>query len=310
MAVNWDDPATWNDPLIGGQTSADHWGRYPGGATKSIRVPGWFDWPHGFQMRGDYTDKQSLELNIGKSKSKSLIDTLLIPQNAPVVIVGAAFGPTVEGLINNGINVVGTDTSSFILAKIGENDEPEVRTKIVEAGYDPDTHIIYAFGRDSSHDLSFAGFTLRSDIRPNREGKFLWGIPVLDLICRVPRGLPARGPVDKVLAEGADTIQSRQTIANAVGGSLNNIISEYVLAGLTDAAVLDFCNNMAALSFDKGGIITHLVNVKRENNRGHVDMNWKTIQEWRTFLDANGFQDQELRLNETAGAFLVSVRLR
>ncbi len=302
MAVDWNDPATWNDPLIGGQTSADHWGRYPGGATKSIRVPGWFDWPHGVQMRGNYTDKQSLDLNIGKSKSKSLIDTLLISQNAPVVIIGSAFGPTVEGLINNGINAVGTDTSSFILDKIAVDDEQDCRDKIIAAGYDPDTHIIYAFGRDISHDLSFAGFTLRSDIRPNRKDKFLWGIPVLNLMCRISRGLTNRGPVDKILAEGADTVQSRKVIADAVGGSLSYIISEYVLAGLTDAAVLNFCDNMAALSFEKSGIITHLVNIDKGDGRGHPDMNWKSLTEWRALLDANGFQNQELRINEKAGA--------
>ncbi len=302
MPVDWDAPATWNDPLIGGNVSADHWGRYPGGTTKSIRVPGWFDWPHGFQMRGNYTDKQSLDLNIGKSKSKGLIDTLLIPRNAPVVIIGSAFGPTVEGLINNGINAVGTDTSSFILDKIASSDEQDCRDKVIEAGYNPDTHIVYAFGRDSSHDLSVAGFTLRSDPRPNRKGRFLWGIPVLNLMCRNQRDLTAYGPVGKVLAEGADTTQSRKTIADAVGGSLRNIISEYVLAGLTDAAVLDFCANMAALSFDKGGIVTHLVNVKRVNNRGHPDMNWKTLAEWRALLGANGFANQQLRINEKAGA--------
>ena len=253
-------------------------------------------------MRGDYTDKQSLNLNIGKSKSKSLIDTLLISKNAPVVIIGSAFGPTVEGLISHEINAVGTDTSSFIFNKITTDDEQDCRDKVITAGYNPDTHIIYAFGRDSSHDLSSFGFTLRSDHRPNRGSNFIWGIPVLNLMCRSQRGLTDRGPIDKILAEDADTIASRSIIANAVGGSLNNIISEYVLAGLTDNAVLDFCNNMAALSFDKGGIITHLVNVKREDNRGHPDMNWKSLTEWRALLDTNGFQNQELRINEKAGA--------
>ena len=302
MVIDWNIATTWNDPLIGGQTVADYWGCYPGGSTKSIRIPGWFDWPYGFQMRGNYTDVQSLDLNIGKSKSKGLIDTLSIPQNAPIVIIGSAFGTTVEGLITRGINAIGTDTSTFILGKIADNDETDIRAKVTAAGYDPDTYIIYAFGRDSSHDLSSFGFTLQTDPRPNMGGNLLWGIPVLNLMCRVPRGLTGWGPVNKVLAEGADTVASRTTIADAVGGSLTNIISEYVLAGLTDTAVLDFCSNMAALSVEKGGVITHLVNVDKGDNSGHVDMNWKSLTEWRALLDTNGFQTQELRINELAGA--------
>lgn len=300
MAINWDDPATWNDPLIGGQTSADHWGRYPGGATKSIRVPGWFDWPHGFQMRGNYTLAQSKHLNIGQSKAQSLVSNLILPVGTRIAIIGAGFGPTVEGLNLLGMNAIGTDISSFVLNKIVESEEGDCRNAIIDAGYDPDTHIIYAFGVDINHPLGAFGFTLRSDPRPNRGGRFLWGINALDLMVRDKRGLTGRGPIDKIIGEDGNSNPSRKAIADALGGGLDFIISEYVLAGLVDDAVLILCEALARISSRFGGTIIHLVNINR--GRGHPDMNWKTLAEWRTLLDLNSFQIQQLRINENAGA--------
>lgn len=302
MSVDWNASSTWNDPLIGGRTSADHWGRYPGGATKSIRVPGWFDWPHGFQMRGDYTVRESRNLNIGLSKSIGLVSNLILPAGTRIAIIGAGFGPTVEGLNLLGMNAIGTDISDFIFSKITESEEGDCRAAISDAGYDPDTHIIYAFGRDSSHNLTPFGFTLRSDPRPNRGGRFLWGINALDLMVRDRRGLTGRGPDSKIIDEDGSSNASRRRIANSVGGNLDFIISEYVLAGLDDDEALKLCQMMARMSNAFGGTVIHLVNIKRENNRGHPDMNWKLLPEWRALLDTNGFQTQQLRINEKMGA--------
>ena len=313
--LDWDSPATWKDPRLS-RAQINRWGRFP--STDPLIFSGVLDWPYGWSMRGEpgLTGKTREAFGIGVSKSQGLVDTLGLT-GLSVAVIGAGFGPTVEGLNLLGVNAVGTDTSAWILSEIGNTEEADAREALSNAGItgtDQDAHEIYAYGVDPATPMPLP-WVLKPHQEPNAaaRGRLVWAIKALDLMQRDRWGRTGRGAVGKLLGEDGASVPSMRAIANAVGGGLDVILTEYVLPGMDDAEALIFCEILARLAdkFGNAGVrVVHLVNphIPGKEAKRHPDMNWKALagaNSWRSLLNSSNdaaIQAQEIRRNELAGA--------
>ena len=310
--LDWDAPATWKDPRLERSAVTHYFDRFP--STRPHINVSLMDFPRGWHMRGEPQISGPMRNYFGLASNKAgdLVSTLQL-QGKSVALIGAAFGWTVEGLNLQGVNAVGTDTSAWILGQLNETEEAAAREALANAGItgaEQDT-----FELQCSVPLTVPlplPFVQKIDQNPGfaAKGRLRWTIRALDMMQRSTWGRPGRGAVGKLLGEDGTSQRSRRTIANAVGGSLDYIITEYVLPGMADDEALQFCAVLAELSsrFGRAGVkIVHLVNTSTHPNR-HPDLNWKPLvgaNSWRSLLDSSNdaaIIGQELRRDEVSGA--------
>lgn len=205
-------------------------------------------------------------------------DVLGLVPGDRVVLVGAGFNGSGAGLTALGIEVVGTETSAYILAEKNNTEEAEVRAAIVAAGLNPDVDLI---------------------IGPNGRAEY----DPLNLFLEGGRASPALRGKGNVLAEDGATRPSRNAIRNALSGNPRYLISEEVLNSITDAQVLLVCDAAARLVSEAGGTCTivHMLSpLNPDAASQEPDLNWKTYAQWRALLNANGFSAQKILPTVTA----------
>jgi hypothetical protein len=191
------------------------------------------------------------------------------------VIVGAGFGWIVEGLIANGVNAVGTDISNYILAAKDTDEEADLRGYIIDAGRDPDTDWCIC-----APDHPNAVWMEDPNKRHAQTGLFVGGL--FEWMCHPIQLIHTRpGPrtTIPIIDEDATTNGSRNRIRNTLG-SVDMVMTVEVLNSIPDAEVLDLCQHMAG--FNKP--VVHVLAPLRPDVNQDVELNWKTYQQWSSFI--------------------------
>jgi hypothetical protein len=184
-----------------------------------------------------------------------------------VILVGAGFGWTAEGLIELGADVVATDISDFVLTEQHSTEEAEIRAEIERVGLDPD--------RDK-----IIGPSGQVDLDP------------IEFLVRGGRNAVARS-ARPIVGEDAGTPQSRAAIKKQTKQPIKWILTEQVLHSMADADAVEFCAKMADFEKQTNATVVHLLSPLQPER--HADglqdkqFNWKLYPQWRTFLDDNGF---------------------
>ena len=190
---------------------------------------------------------------------------------AGIVLVGAGFAWTGEGLRDHGAHVVATDISPYILAEQRNTEEAEVREAICAVGLDPDRDTVIGPGNVLVNPLKL----------------FVRG--GLDPVSRAAM---------EVMGEDCVSLASRQSVRRALGVKPRWILTEQTLNSMSDEQGLVFCEAMERLSLETGATVVHMISPK-QNSPQAPDLNWKTYPEWRMFLLDNGFSQHRL-----AGSFI------
>ena len=193
-----------------------------------------------------------------------------------VLIVGAGFNYTAEGLTTLGVDVAGLDTSDYILAEKDETEEAELRECIIRAGLDPDTHTIPATDEMVSRGLAGKNF--------------------LDYIIRGTLAAPKARGFGTIAAEDGGTTRSVNAIARLLPSSIRFIITEETLNSVDDATAVLICQAADRIKVNKSpnATIVHALSPRQIGFDQAPELNWKTYAEWRTFLDANGFSTHKI----------------
>lgn len=178
-----------------------------------------------------------------------------------IAIVGSGFSWGAE-CANNGLGLTccPCDSSDYIDQHKGLTEEADIRARMTVAGLDPDS----------------------------AEGQRYLGV-VCDFQPRT------RVQMDK---QDLRTKGSRTQFKNAFAvSSWTHVVSEDVISCLSDATVVTFCQNIESMM--PSSTIVHLVTPLGIGARGTIEdhdpgYNWKTLDDWRTFLDANGLGAHKL----------------
>ncbi len=271
-------------------------------------------------------------------KGQRLLSTKLaaatgMAAGARCILIGCGFNWTGEGLISQGIEVVGTEISEWVLAEKDNTEEADVRGYIEKVGLDPDNDEIIGDPKDSrtvekvpdykqaNWDRWIIGpeaearkamvqeWSLKSEgeKRRYRKSSGQWDynpkmprgpkpeymINPLELYLRGGRAAPEKRTSAVIVGENASTKGSRTAIGRLMSGAPTHIITEEVLNGLSDADGLALCERLARLASEKGGTVYHVLSPLMEVQQS-VELNWKSYQSWRGHLDANGFQTQKI----------------
>jgi hypothetical protein len=215
-----------------------------------------------------------------QAHSKRMVDTYMtypgFAQVSDVVVIGGAFGWTSEVLSTYGINSVSVDTSPYILAAKDVSEEQELRDYLTNLGFDPD-----------ALNNGAAGIRFMSPNDPNS-----WVNP-WDYWLR-PDGKKTSATV---VDEDMSTVGSRNAIKQAIGGNIDVIITEFAIDAMDagdDAASLSLIERCEQLRSNPSVVVIHLIGY----NPYDVMLNIKTAQEWRTFLDTNGYDHVVMDLKE------------
>jgi len=173
--------------------------------------------------------------------------------NNSFVIVGGGFGWIAGALLDRGFtNIVVTETSDYILAEMDNSDEQEVRDACSVAGLDPNG--------------------ARAD-----ELVALWARP----------GVPRRrrkGAAEDVPIIDADisTPQGRSAAKTAVGGNPQIVVTEDVMAGLSDAEAIALDGDCQAWGGQQ--TVVHLVTTLAPGRAQDAAYNWKTLAQWKALI--------------------------
>ncbi len=303
---DWDLASTWRDQYRSAITQ--YFDRYP--STRPHIEVGYMDFPFGWSWRGNPEWTERRFFGLAKDRAGNLIKTLNLAGKS-VAVIGAGFGWTVEGLNERGISAVGTDTSAWILGELENTEEAEARAALDGAGITgaeqdtfeiqcsvpPSVSLPLPFALKSAHDPAQAA-----------KGRVKWTVNALQFMQRSTWGRPGRGAVGKLLGEDGGSTNSKRSIANAVGGSIDVIITEYALSSLDDNEALSFCALLADLAsrFGTAGVqVVHLEQPLDPDLNQDPGYNWKTLAGWRALLDGSGdaaIQAQEIRRDERSGA--------
>ena len=206
--------------------------------------------------------------------------------NAPVALIGSGFAWTAQGLVNSGtLAVVGTETSPYIHAAKDTTEEQDIRDYCALSGIDPDTHKVLCWP-----DTPGAEFL---------DGE--WRISPLDWW--LPRGAVPRSPQFlTIIDEDGRNNASRGRIKNELrditgsqtGDDIHHIITEEVLNSIDDNTAGNLVDWMQSASQQNnitptgGADVFHMLSPLQPDARQSPDLNWKTYDDWRIFLDANG----------------------
>ncbi len=192
-----------------------------------------------------------------------------------VVLVGAGFNGTGAGLERLGINVTGTETSTYINAEKSNTEEAEVRDAIIAVGLDPDNDTIIG---------------PPGNVRIN----------LLDLLLDGGRAAPKVRAQATVVEEDFSTRGSRNRVDSTLPSRARFILSEEVLNSGTDAEALTVCERMARYASENGGTVVHMLSPLFPGKTQAPELNWKTYAGWRSFLNTNGFSAQLILPTVTA----------
>jgi hypothetical protein len=166
--------------------------------------------------------------------------------NSRFCVVGCGFGWTIDHLIDRGFtNVVGTETSVYVLAEMDNSDEAELRTAITAVGLDPDT------GRGAE-------------------------LLARHLTTGARRGRKLGAGVVTILGADISTDAGRTAVRTELGGWPQIVVSEDVMTNLTDAECLQFHADCGA--FGGPQTVVHLVTPLMPNQ--DAGYNWKTLDDW------------------------------
>lgn len=194
---------------------------------------------------------------------------------ANIILVGAGFGWTGQGFADLGATVIGTDLSQYIQDNKDQTEEADLRDYITAAGVNPDTDLI--IGPDGQQTLDPLDFLLKG-----RGGG------------RGGRSNPSPRKGIEVINEDLRTNGSWNAVVNQIGGTVDHIISEEVLNSLTDAEALQACEFATNGANRFGAVVTHILSPLQPDARQAPELNWKTYDDWRAFLDANGFSSHRI----------------
>lgn len=286
-----------------------HWNGRPG-----IKLH-YHDWSVGQWQRSEYAPLLASVLGLVSGDS--------------VILVGAGFNWTGEGLEALGIDVLGTDISTYIHNEKGNTEEAEIRQYCLDAGVDPDVDKIYCLPTDPGAALTLDSNRVAATVNwltdPNEaENRTKWiaehgPLPSVAEVSSVPNEHLgnwqwARDPLDVFLRGGRASPQPRghgnvmdeelrvRGSRNRVWNQLQNlgftdpryVITEEVLNSITDAEALNVCDYISTFKSEHPSIGTcvHMLSPLQPGVNQAPELNWKTYAEWRTFLDTNGFADQ------------------
>jgi len=191
------------------------------------------------------------------------------------VVVGAGYGWTVEGLISAGVNAIGTDISNHILTTKGTDEESDLRDYIIEAGIDPDLDWCLC---DPAHPNAVWMENPHAKIAATGEfapGHFEWMCSPINLV----HTRTGSRSVVTIADEDSTTENSRQQIRNQLG-SVDMVITQAVLNAIPNSEVLDLCQHMAGFNCP----VVHILSPLQPDAVQDLDMNWKTYQQWSSFI--------------------------
>lgn len=187
-----------------------------------------------------------------------------------VVLVGAGFNGTGAGLEARGVEVIGVETSAYILDNFGQTEEAEIREACLAVGLDPDNDTV---------------------IGP--PGNVDWN--PLDLWLEGGRVNPKARGKGRVVGEDVSKRGGRNKVRQALNANPRYVITEEVINSIPDAEALVVCDAAAQFVVENGGgTVVHMVRPMMQGADTGGTLNWKTYAEWRAFLDANGFAAQRL----------------
>jgi hypothetical protein len=179
-----------------------------------------------------------------------------------VCIIGCGFGWGGEALkgVHPGIQVVGTELSDYIDQEKGLPETAEIRTCIGKTGLNPDT------GEGAA------------------------------ILAQLDDGGPRTRGVT-IAKNALDNPGKRNQLrALFTGNQVDWIVTEDLLTCMSDGVITSALSDWDALGATQG--IVHLLTPRYVNNPGvggqDPGYNWKTLNEWRTFLDAAGFPSHRL----------------
>jgi hypothetical protein len=191
-------------------------------------------------------------------RAKALVSILGLTAISVVAVVGSAYGWLEEALRLElpGITIVSTDPNGFVQSNKNLTETSDIRSIISAAGLDPDS------GRGAS------------------------------ILAQVDDGNPrawnrsANAAID-ILDEALSNNGSRNRVKSHISvADIDWGITEDVLTTLSDAEITDVADRVNRLSIS----VAHLVTVfdPMHPERFDAGYNWKTLAEWRTFLDGLG----------------------
>lgn len=195
-----------------------------------------------------------------------LFNALGMKAGDSVVMIGPGFNGTGAGLELLGVDVIGLETSDYILGEAGNTEEEDLRDAIKAAGLDPDIDKVRGPRGPGYHPLDLWMDGGRASPRPRGKGT--------------------------VIGEDMSNRGSRNLIKNALASSPRFVISERVLDSIPDAEALEVCDLAARFAAETGAAVVHMLSAERKPGLGNPDLNWKTYRQWRLFLDSGGFQAQ------------------
>lgn len=210
--------------------------------------------------------------------------------NAPVALIGAGFAYTAEGLVAAGTQaVVGTDISTWIQSAKDTSEEQDIRDYCAASGIDPDVHMLLC--REGTPNAQFL------------DGK--WRIRPLDWYLPRGTGVARAAQWLTITDEDGSTNGSRGRIKNQLrditgsltGDDIHHIITEEVLNSLDDpdaANLIDWMQQAATqnnITPTGGATVWHMLSCLQPGNPRQLanpELNWKSYDDWRTFLNQNG----------------------
>lgn len=205
---------------------------------------------------------------IGYREAQQYADfyTTITEPTDSMVVIGSGFAWSLEVLVDQyGYNpslLTGVDTSGYVQGNKGGTEEQEIRDAITAVGLDPD---------DPNHVHPLTGEVGR--------GKVLFDRCYTDTRPRASI---------QVLDESLSNNGSRNRVVNAVGGSVDFIISELMLESLTDGQAQ--VASSQAHQADGAAQVYHLV-IDRMPQAAIDEHGWNihTLEEWKALIPADTF---------------------
>lgn len=182
-----------------------------------------------------------------------------------VAVIGGAFGWLAEALVANGINAFSVDTSDYIVANEDVSEEAELRAALTAQGFDPD-------------DLGARVLFVKEDGSVASESE-VWAA-----------WLRADGKRTSIPVEQEDmsTNGSRNKVRQRAQGTLDAVLDEYAMESCEDdTESLQLAERCEQVRPNPACTVVHMIS----GAGGDPRMNFKSGEDWRTLLDANGFND-------------------
>lgn len=253
--LDWSDPASW---------------------TAAYKI----GWPRNRLIRLGY--HRAVLFPEAARRAGDLIRKLGLTDRSSVVVVGAAYGWTVEAMAAAvpGIKVVGTDISSLIHTEKAKTETADYEAAIVKAGLDPKS------GDGAAHlALMDDGGTRGRTTVVNEDGESAGSMTAI-------KDALGSGTVDWVITEGVlqgFTDAEAAAWATKIGGMAANVL--HILT--PRASIKDQDTGAEIGQIDSDGSVFATIGGRRVQKQAGI-ANWKWMHEWRTLLDAAGLTAHKL----------------